>query len=374
MGKALRAANEWNHESISTAGLAAALEELNGFPRISTEGKLLGKRGAVAIKIRTALLVCEVEQAATWAPLADLLDAMPEGDPELDAFDELKQARLEFIEARDATEAAVLLEIGRNRAVRVTGGRIEPTSPAAMAARWGHSKIQTAPLVEAVSQCESFPRPTPKALVLVARAKQVARVRDALRGCVWKDSKSWGGLIACLEEVSAALSTEEVEEAEELEEVRAAKAEVDDMRTGTELGMQAALGSGRSVKKDTGGWDHSAVSNTAIEAALVQLEGFPRPSATGKKLGKEAKLVIKVREAILKADWASAASWAPLSTLLDELPSEDAEQTEVEAARRERKRHHRDLNHAVRGLHSTSRPRRLQRLAAHHGNGASALE
>ena len=93
VGKALRAANEWNHESISTEPLAAALEELNGFPRISTEGKLLGKRGAVAIKIRKALLVCEVEQAASWAPLADLLDATPEGDPELDAFDELKQVR-----------------------------------------------------------------------------------------------------------------------------------------------------------------------------------------------------------------------------------------------------------------------------------------
>ena len=118
----------------------------------------------------------------------------------------------------------------------------------------------------------------------------------------------------------------------------------------------------------------SHAASVELGAVSQQLEGFPRPSATGKKLGKEAKLVMKVREAILKADWASAASWAPLSTLLDELPSEDAEQTEVEAARRERKRHHRDLNQAVRGLHSTSRPRRLERLAPHHGNGASALE
>jgi hypothetical protein len=33
------------------------------------------------------------------------------------------------------------------------------------------------PLVEAASECEAFPRPTPKALTLVKRAQLVAQVR-----------------------------------------------------------------------------------------------------------------------------------------------------------------------------------------------------
>ena len=49
-------------------------------------------------------------------------------------------------------------------------------------------------------------------------------------------------------------------------------------------------------------------------------------------------VTVQVRDAILLADWSKAASWAPLSKLLDELPAEAAYQSEVEAARRERNR------------------------------------
>ena len=63
--------------------------------------------------------------------------------------------------------------------------------------------------------------------------------------------------------------------------------------------------------------------------------------------------MLQLRAALLIADWASAASWGSLSTLLDSLAPDAAEQVEVEAARREMLE--------MRGALVTALERRLQR-------------
>jgi hypothetical protein len=44
---------------------------------------------------------------------------------------------------------------------------------------------------------------------------------------------------------------------------------------------------------------------------------FPRNSEAGLALLKEGRLTIQVRQTLLRCDWASAASWAPLASLLE---------------------------------------------------------
>ncbi len=79
-------------------------------------------------------------------------------------------------------------------------------------------------------------------------------------------------------------------------------------------------------------WSHDGVSTSALAAAKVQVEAFPRVSDEGTKLAEQAALVIGLREALLTCDWAQAASWAGLVHLLDGIEGEGAALDEVSAA------------------------------------------
>ena len=117
----------------------------------------------------------------------------------------------------------------------------------------------------------------------------------------------------------------------ELDEVKDAQTEMEEVRIGTERAVEAALASGRAVKVD-GVWSHDGVSTSALAAAKVQVEAFPRVSDEGTKLAEQAALVIGLREALLTCDWAQAASWAGLVHLLDGIEGEGAALDEVSAA------------------------------------------
>jgi len=195
--------------------------------------------------------------------------------------------------------------------------------------------LQVEPLLTAASEAESFPRPTSSCIALASRARLILRVREALLKCIWEEARTWKELLQVTEAVSAEVAAEELEGAEELQEIRSAMQEFDDMQSFTELRVKVAMASGSSLKDSHGRWDHSSLSVLLLKETLQQLEEFPQPSMNGKKLAKEASVIIQVREALALASWSSAASWAPLSKLLDGLPAEAWEFSEVDSARGE---------------------------------------
>ena len=72
-------AGGWTHEGMGTEALRGALAELEGFPRMSDAGRELAGRGVRIIMIRQALLQAlpqtSLEGAASWVPLAEVLEA-----------------------------------------------------------------------------------------------------------------------------------------------------------------------------------------------------------------------------------------------------------------------------------------------------------
>ena len=98
----------------------------------------------------------------------------------------------------------------------------------------------------------------------------------------------------CIEKVATSAQAEDSEGGDDNEECHMAQLELDDMRTSTEAAVQAALAGGRSVKRVEGGWAHEALTVVALQAAVDEVESFPRVSPTGRKLAKEGKLVLQV--------------------------------------------------------------------------------
>ena len=102
------------------------------------------------------------------------------------------------------------------------------------------------------------------------------------------------------------------------------------MRDQTEKGVKSMMAMGRSVKKrlsmtlqsscwgDRKLWEHGGVATVALQAAVDELDSFPRVSDAGANLSTQAKYVLRVRGALLEASWGAAASWAPLAAALEE--------------------------------------------------------
>ena len=105
----------------------------------------------------------------------------------------------------------------------------------------------------------------------------------------------------------------------------------------TESNVREALGSGHSARRAqpassgaaagvAGGgaaeagsavapWDHSTIAIASLEDALKQLTDFPSMSDVGKGLAVEGSLVLAIRQALIRCDWAQV-SRAKSSTLL----------------------------------------------------------
>ena len=339
-------AGGWTHEGMGTEALRGALAELEGFPRMSDRGRALAARGALAMQLRGALLESRFESAASWSSLAQVLAKFPASADErlgMSGFAELADARAEFECMREATEQAVLTELERGKAVRVSGvtgdtvgstptSSAAPTAAAALAATWDHSGIETAALAQAASECELFPKQSERSASLVARSRLVVSVREALLESQWGVAQSWSSLIGALELGERLLSAEDLAS---LDEVAEAYTEFDDAGHYTELVLSAALQSGRSVRQGPAHWEHGGIAVEPVTLALREVLAFPRPSDNGRALAAEAQIIVPLRRALLGCDWAVAASWAGLAAALDAVAAQGSQLQELASARAE---------------------------------------
>jgi len=116
----------------------------------------------------------------------------------------------------------------------------------------------------------------------------------------------------------------------------------------SEEGMLNALKNGRSIKKSEGQWDHRSIrrsfvhtwdheeiSVVKLEAALVEMELFPRPTDTTRALGGRARRAITLRTALEKANLSQPTSWRNLAEALDGLDGVGDSDDEVTSAREE---------------------------------------
>ena len=66
----------WEHGGIATDALLKAAAEVEAFPRLSEAAKLLAGGAREVASLRSLLLGCAWEDAATWGGLASFLDGM----------------------------------------------------------------------------------------------------------------------------------------------------------------------------------------------------------------------------------------------------------------------------------------------------------
>ena len=137
-----------------------------------------------------ALLKAHDDEAKSWKALDDVLVSVPPGAEErlgVAGFAELVDARAEFDEMRQKTEAAVEAAMAEGKVVRVSDGG---KTCRAIATGWDHSKIATAGLQEALEQCDTFPRPSAEGIALVKVARLLVSLRDAQLGAIWLRARS----------------------------------------------------------------------------------------------------------------------------------------------------------------------------------------
>ena len=251
----------------------------------------------------------------------------------MSGFPELLDSRAEFEFVREATEQVVLTELASGRAARVPAASgSAKRSAATIAAGWDHANITTEPLVHAAAECEAFPKPSTFGTSLVARARMVVSVREALLEASWASASSWAALSGALDLGSRLLSPDDLAA---LDEITEARAEFEDARAATETALSDALEAGRSTRTALAAWDHSGIAVESLERAIAEVLAFPRPSEAGKAAVKNGQCVVAVRQALVKCDWAKAATWAALVKVLDAVPAEQADLAEAAAARQE---------------------------------------
>lgn len=156
--------------------------------------------------------------------------------------------------------------------------------------------------------------------------------------CEWGDAGSWAGLVDVLEAAAATVTGgPEGLRFAEIEEVVAAGQELADMQSKIEAEMRAALGKGGSVQAANGEWSHDGITTAEVEAALAELQAFPRIGHAGRVLVQQAKLVIKLRFALLACVRGQATTWQALTAVLESFEAAEHAETlpEVEAAMQE---------------------------------------
>ena len=106
----------WSHDAIEGGieGLKASLVALRAFPRMSKVGIALAAEAELSVTIRQTLLGCSWADAATWAPLAMLLEMV-----DLREGIEYRDAWKEFYAMRELTEANVTKALQTGRSLRL---------------------------------------------------------------------------------------------------------------------------------------------------------------------------------------------------------------------------------------------------------------
>ena len=177
------------------------------------------------------------------------------------AFDELS-------DKREATLTAVRLAMQ-------TGG----AKPAAEEGAWSHDAIDVKPLLNAANECAAFPRQSAEAASLVASARIVVSLREALLKVVPGNATSWTPLATAL----GTIPTEELA----LAEVKAALLEFRAARNALVDGVLTALRGGcsrappRGAAEGASDWDHTSLDSESVVAAALQLEHFPTVDGSG---------------------------------------------------------------------------------------------
>ena len=311
---------KWSHDKIDSSALEAALRELNGFPRPSEKGRALAASAARVVKLRAALQRAALEEPFSWRAVGDVLDkAADAGDKASDQ--EMNRGRDELDDARKHYEGLVSARLATNRAVRA-GGAADVLNPAAS---WERGSISSSELASAIEVCDKFPRPKESTKALIKTARFVCELRTELKKTDWERPASWTLLARFLD---GAVGTVRDGEKSEYDD---AVAQLEAMGAKVEEGMRRALKTGRSVE-GANGWSHEGIEVATLTAAIGQCETFPRPSAGAKALLAGAKLVVTLRESLVKVVPGNVSTWAPLAKVLSATPADDLAIAEVRAA------------------------------------------
>ena len=344
----------WSHEKISAATLAAEVQQLTAFPRMSDGGKALEAQARVVVQLRSTLLHCDwfapmtdVAVCAGWTRLAAAIDELwseaRRGDPLAKvavALSETQAAGQEVYDKLEWLELTVVAALACCRSINEG----TTTGP------WSHAGVATAQLAAAVADLEAFPRMRKRGQELIERGHLTVELRRRLlAACDWESAATWGGLADFLDatpetiahlrghrlyaEMEARLRsvTERVTNPEAVNELRAGHTELHDMRRRTEENLRAALSAGRS-KHEPPCWSHHVLSTSELEAAIPEVLAFARSSAEGRQLVVLGQLVLRIRTALRRSDWSRASSWRALAELLETVDPEMTEAVEVQAA------------------------------------------
>ena len=310
----------WSHDEVATEQLAAAVADLEAFPRMRKRGQELIERGHLTVELRRRLIAgCDWESAATWGDLADFLDAKPETIAHLrghrlyaemearlrsvtervtnpEAVNELRAGHTELHDMRRRTE--------ENLRAALSAGRSKHEPP-----YWSHHLLSTDELEAAIPEVLAFARPSAEGRQLVALGQLVLRIRTALKRSDWGRAASWRALAELLETVDPEMT--------EAVEVQAAFDELADMRRHTERVVVEAMGKHTSRRLDQCTYSHDEIRTDVLLAARAELLAFPRVSERGRTLAAQAKFTVTIRETILTCDWEVPASWGQLARLLE---------------------------------------------------------
>ena len=310
-------AGQWDHSTISSVALIAAIVELDTFPRNSQEGMALSARATVARFVREAVVQCSFERSSSWSALYGAIDQAARGlsPDQLDMLDDFKLAQDELNDARLYTELNVKSAMAARRSVK-SGGK------------WSHAELSATDLIGALAELDAFPRMSDEGKALGAQAKQVISIRVALSKADWESAGTWSSLANALDVVPADHSN--------LEEIASARAELADKRDDVAATLSAEMGRGCSIK--TGGdataqWDHTSMSTAALDAAVMEAQAFPRPGAEFPRLIADAKTVSSLRTALAPAKVGDSASWGRIAALLGGAASESSTADELDEVR-----------------------------------------
>ena len=186
---------------------------------------------------------------------------------------------------------------------------------------WDHAPIATDGLQKALDAGVKHPLESKQGLALISEAKISLELRPLIK------TEAWVGLLGVLRRLPA--------DVEQTTEVRNAWSELTDRSEVLVIALRAALASGRSVRIGEAKWDHASLNTTAVSAAKAAVEAFPYKPDAATSLAEEAAIIIAVRTALKASDWASAASWSGLVTVLEGVPQSHREAEEVQDAWKE---------------------------------------
>ena len=318
----------WNHDVISTEGVAAALQQLRAYPRRSEEGEALGTLAQQIIELRNLLRAATWESnlrdsqpaCAGWAALAKWLERAANSPNASE--DEVRAAMQELSDRRALVCNGVHKALSSGRSVLLQKGTA-----------WSHETIDVKELQESSAELAALVRLLDQSSsdaenALVDLSALIISLRQTLRACDWSDAATWAGLANFLEKI-------EKPELRDCDEVQSAWREFEAKRADTENVTKAALETGRSVRVSAEKWMHDKIVTEPLSAAIAELEAFPRISDVGKGLAAHGHLILSLRKALLTCDWGVAKSWTGLADLLDGVPHEYDELPEVLTTKQE---------------------------------------